>query len=151
MKRIISITYLWGKPDKIPPTKSPGTKIHPTKSPPRNPTVKLGYFLYYLGYTDLGLGLFFGKITSPNDDKITKNALVQIYSTTVPRMTGLLTLLPCCNPCLLLGLTRSTVLSRLHVPGLVCYWLPLNFVQPKQIAIQELFSFLRRTKEKIKS
>ena len=37
-------------------------------------------------YTDLGLGLFFGKITSPNDDKI---AFVQIYSTTDARMTGI--------------------------------------------------------------
>jgi len=40
-------------------------------------------------YTDLGLGLFFGKITSPNDDKITKIAFVQIYSSTDARMTGL--------------------------------------------------------------
>ena len=42
----------------------------------------------------MGLGLFFGKITSPNDNKITKIAFVQIYSRSTshmnPEMTGLL-------------------------------------------------------------
>ena len=45
-------------------------------------------------YTDLGLDFFFGKITSPNDNKITKIAFVQIYSRSAshmnPEMTGLL-------------------------------------------------------------